>query len=495
MSFSLMNESDWAAAAAKVATGLHAAAGSSRGLYLQQVSFNRVDSDMAGLLLRQLPASHLTSLALDILDSRADDTLQDATGRPADLSSRSLATALAGLSKLRDLNINCVCKIRSSRAVSLEESLPLDPHIMAALPALTALTSLTLPMCTKAQLSCLQQLHQLELLNLPSILHCSGFPLQLWQLTAVTQLFCGYCPLPSPGMTQLVLEAGDLLPPNLQHLALSDCSSTQPLRALTSLTYLALSAVMYTSTLPGVLQQLSSLETLMISYAAAARNDAIAVPAAQLAAEVGVAAARLRYLDISNLPSSAAVVAAAHVVRHLTGLERLAVHRRAHVSDEDEDEDEDEDDEDEDENDEDYEEGEAGVGGGRMPVKQAAVLQLVAAVAGLPRLQSLSLSDFVVDLAAAKVLAASISTHLTSLTLYGAKMTDLNLGIVCCGVTQLIELDVQYNRELVLRDLLPFVVKFMPSLIRLRCDMTLQHALPAPARELLALINGRARSL
>eukprot|EP00775_Hariotina_reticulata_P005386 gene5386-5622_t len=454
LEFDQMERSDLAAASAGVAAGLQAAASASPGLRLQQATFTDVDANIAGLLLQQLPASHLTSLWLQTAAVSAT-TPVDARDKLPDSCSKSLARALAGLTKLEELTLRHIWQRREETYDSWDDHLPTPPQVLAALPALTALTSLDLILCSKQQLSCLRQLSNLQELALLAAMHSPHSPLQLRQLTGLTSLyFCGYyfgSDLPDP----LVLEAGDVLPPKIQDLCLADCNGAQSLESLSRLRNLQVLSVTSLSVLADVLQCSVSLTNLSLRYATAPRTVADQVPPHILAVHLKKSADSLHNLSITDIPSSAAVVATAQVVQHLTGLETLSVLCLEYTT-----------------------------GSELVHFESAALRQLITAVAGLPRLKDLTLCGVAVDDEAAKQLALCISTRLESLTLQRAKLNDFQLSTVCCGLTQLTELCVCGNQELAMQGLLPWMVKAMPNLDKLSIDPPTLQAFTPSGREL-----------
>eukprot|EP00775_Hariotina_reticulata_P009227 gene9227-9392_t len=156
---------------------------------------------------------------------------------------------------------------------------------------------------------------------------------------------------------------------------------------------------------------------------------------------------------------SPAVAAVAQVVQQLTGLQQLAVHLGGYQAD--------------------FEE-----------LSTASVQELVAAAAGLSQLKELTFVSEVFDHAAAKLLAESVSTCFTSLALDVGNLEDVNLCAICCGLTQLVELDIfGAHSQPRWQGLLPFMVKFMPNLKLLYAS---DDDLNASHREWLNLIHQRA---
>jgi hypothetical protein len=331
----------------------------------------------------------------------------------------------------------------------------LDPSLLAAVSALTALTSLQLGVCDKQQLGKLQQLHKLQQLQVCSAVHAPGVSLQLGQLTALTQLWFSRS---VSEHVHLAVEAGDVLPPNLHSLTIADCSSAQLLQGLKQLTYLQVWGAKSTAQLADVLQHLPCLNTLEFSAPKPPSVGAAAM--AQTPTLLG-APHRLRCLTISILPHSAAITTVAEVVRQLTGLEALTLRNVMDVNE-------------------------------LVVPEQEAVQQLVAAASGLPWLQKLSMFGFMVDLESAKWLGAATSRHLTTLQLTCTCLTDFNLAVICSRLTQLVQLCVEGNGDLVLRDLLPFMERFMPRLARLKCDEEVLESLPDIGRELIDSMRRRA---
>eukprot|EP00775_Hariotina_reticulata_P004180 gene4180-4428_t len=176
------------AATAVLFSSLNAAATASPGLYLQNVSFIDVDSNLASLLLQQLPAKHLTSLELETVHMRSGDAGSKSTRRPQFQCPKSLGRALAGLTKLESL----ILAVHSAEQVKarprVDDHNLMEDRVLAALPALTALNSLVLAPCSKQQVSFLQQLTKLDDLTLQAVLYCPDTPLQLGQLTGLTCL-------------------------------------------------------------------------------------------------------------------------------------------------------------------------------------------------------------------------------------------------------------------------------------------------------------------
>eukprot|EP00775_Hariotina_reticulata_P004181 gene4181-4429_t len=464
-SFSKLAASHLTAATAALVSSLNAAATASPGLYLQNVSFIDVDSNLASLLLQQLPAKHLTSLELETVHMRPGDAGSTSTGRPQYDCAKSLGRALAGLTKLESLYWQSKRLGKSQQGPRLDDHNPMEDRVLAALPALTALTRLVLAPCSKQQLSFLQQLTKLDDLTLQAVLYCPDTPLQLGQLTGLTCLDYNQQSFSRPVASPLVVEADDELPPNLLELFIADCSSTQPLQHLSKLTFLTVSAAASMKLLPQVVHGLPSLQHLLLRYAAAPSQVAEPAPSAEVPSIPGGDVHRLRRLDISNLLDSAALVATAKVLQQLTGLTTLSLQGKQQAA--------------------------QGVSG-PAHYEPAAVHQLVAAAAKLPQLQELILRSIGLYSVAAKLLAAAVSTRLISLTLIHVSLTDINLCTICCGLTQLVRLDVMGNAGLVFQGLLPFMVKFMPSLRDLYWDTErVDIESNAYSRELIDLINHR----
>eukprot|EP00775_Hariotina_reticulata_P006707 gene6707-6928_t len=333
--------------------------------------------------------------------------------------------------------------------------------VVTVLAALTELTYLKLDMCSKQQLSALKQLHKLKELHLPAALHSPAAPLQLGQLTALSRVEFVDISAIGGGAGLLVLEAGDELPPNLQELTLSQCSSTQALRELTGLTRLHIAACKSVSTLTDVLH-IPSLDSLSLIGAYDSSAEAIEASAAALLIDLSSAAVNLRSLFLGHLDERLLFGAVAHVVRQLTGLTQLSMSGGPESE---------------------YDDVEA--------LAHAQALQpLLGAAAGLPQLQDLTLLYFELRHSASTVLATSVSSHLTRLTVSDAQLTDFCLSVICCGLPQLCYLDVQGNDFLTLEALLPFMQKHMPHLRVLLVDETVTGRLSTPGLELYCRMGG-----
>eukprot|EP00775_Hariotina_reticulata_P006484 gene6484-6711_t len=432
------------------------------------------DSDITGLLLQQLPVKHITSVALLIenrnsygdSDTDSDDSEFSITSEPG---IAAVTSALAGLRGLRQLSLAHVGParriVRSQDNVRLQRFLPIDPYATVVLPVLTALTSLELTMCSKEQLVHLQQLQNLKDLRLYRANQSSPGRMNLGQLTALTALhFLSEADL-GPEANLMVLQDRDVLPDSLQLLSIANCRNATPLRNLARLTSLNVSAATSTQLLTDVLQRLLSLQSMTLCYAP---GKMVRVEVSPTAAEdrLEESAKELRYLKIGKLPIlelPTSASATARVVQQLTALETLVLEgteAQRRYWDQDE-------------------------------FDQYAVQLLVAAAAQLPNTKALTFANMYLDSNSAGVLAHAASRQLTSLTLDHTDLFQIDLSIICCGLTGLHRLCIQGDRHLVLDGLLPFMLKVMPSLSELNCDMLTDFS--EAGTEYLAMIRERSR--
>jgi hypothetical protein len=233
---------------AALAGALHRAAlGAPHGLQLQ--SFSGWAS--SSVVLRALPASHLTHLALASMNAVPHSSVAD------------VVAGLAGLTALQKLFLTC-----SSSSDSNSNS-PRPGAVEAYLPALSALSNMTSLTLTSTKLDwqllripAMPQLLRLRLsVRRPARLQQQREQaLQLGHLSGVIELH----------LNSIAVQEGDELPPQLQKLVCWDVVSTEPVCSLRHLQELQVDSA---STPAAQLQQLGqlmrSLSSVVLHYGSA----------------------------------------------------------------------------------------------------------------------------------------------------------------------------------------------------------------------------------